>query len=391
MQNDRLLFADEVIIDKKENFWKVLIVDDEKDVHTLTQTVLSNFTFLDKKIKFFNAYGEKDAMDIMKQEKDIALVLLDIVMEDQDSGLKIAKAIREELENKFVRIIIRTGQPGITPEVRVIVDYDINDYKEKTELTSDKLFSTVVTALRGYNDLCSLDEKENMLISQSRQAIMGEMISMIAHQWRQPLGIISVLANNISISAQFDNLDIKKLDDIVRKIQQQTSYLSNTIDDFRNFFSPSKKKESVVIDEVLDDTLKLIEKSLESINIVRKYNSKSKINIYSKELMQVIINIIRNAQDALVEKGIQNPYICIKTKEDAAYLYLSVCDNAGGISPDIIDKIFDPYFTTKDARNGTGLGLHIAKTIIKKHLLGTIEVKNNADGVCFNITIPFLK
>lgn len=131
---------------KNKKFWKMLIVDDEKDVHTITQTVLSNFCFQGKSIKFYNAYSAKETIEIMRQEDDMALVLLDVVMEEDDSGLKVAKAIREDIGNQIVRIVLRTGQPGSAPEEDVIVGYDINDYKEKTELTSKKLFTTVITA-----------------------------------------------------------------------------------------------------------------------------------------------------------------------------------------------------------------------------------------------------
>ncbi len=154
----KILFAKTTKKSKQNLFWKVLIVDDEKDVHIVTETVLSDFVFQGKGIKFFNAYNAKEAMEIMENEKEIALVLLDVVMEEDDSGLKVAKAIREELHNSLVRIILRTGQPGSAPEERVIVDYDINDYKEKTDLTSKKLFTTIVTALRGFHDLQSLQK-----------------------------------------------------------------------------------------------------------------------------------------------------------------------------------------------------------------------------------------
>lgn len=391
-EESEIIFLDESKEDLYTSSWKILIVDDEEDVHILTRAVLSDFVFLDKGIEFFSAYNEKDALKIMSEEDDIAVVLLDIIMERDDSGLRVAKAIRDDLGNKFVRIIARTGQPGIAPAEKVIVDYDINDYKEKTELTSNKLFATIVTALRGYKDLISLNEKEDILILQSRQAIMGEMLSMIAHQWRQPLNTIAILANTIIISIDLDKVDIEDFKGTAKSIVDKTTFLSQTIDDFREFFAPNKEKDLVVIDDIFDSALSVIEKSLEvnNIEIKKEFDSKSKINIYSRELMQVFLNIMKNSQDASVENKIENAFINVKTEEDDSMLHISICDNAGGIPNDIINKVFDPYFTTKNAKNGTGLGLYISKMIVEKHLNGTLEIQNKENvGVCFKISIPF--
>ncbi len=165
MKKQSNMFAQKKTQVNTEKPWKVLIVDDEEDVHTITQTVLSNFCFQNKKLQFFHAYSAKESIEIMQKESGIALVLLDVVMEEDDSGLKVVRHIREELQNHLVRIILRTGQPGSAPQEQVIVDYDINDYKEKTELTSKKLFTTLVTALRCYQTLESLQRgKEGLLL-----------------------------------------------------------------------------------------------------------------------------------------------------------------------------------------------------------------------------------
>ncbi|MFV0423567.1 DUF3369 domain-containing protein [Oleidesulfovibrio sp.] len=146
-----------------DSCWKLLIVDDEEDVHTTTRLVLSDFTFNGAGLQFLSAYTGKEALAILKEQPDIAAVLLDVVMETNHAGLEVAKAIREELNNNLVRIILRTGQPGQAPERKVIVEYDINDYKHKAELTSQRLFTTVYTALRSYRDL--------RVIEQNRQGL----------------------------------------------------------------------------------------------------------------------------------------------------------------------------------------------------------------------------
>lgn len=137
--------------------WRILIVDDEADIHTVTRLALSGVEFKGRKLEYLSAHSGQEGYAMMEREPDIALVLLDVVMESEDAGLLLARRIREELRNSLVRIVLRTGQPGQAPEERVIVDYDINDYKAKTELTKQKLFSTVISSLRAYEGLVALD------------------------------------------------------------------------------------------------------------------------------------------------------------------------------------------------------------------------------------------
>ncbi len=160
---DDFLFAGDTPEPKLERLggsWKVLIVDDEPEVHAVTKLALSDFNFQDKKLEFISAYSGKEAKDIMSEENDIAIVLLDVVMETDDAGLKVAEFIRSEMKNDRVRIILRTGQPGQAPEKQVIINYDINDYKSKTELTAQKLFTVVMSGLRSYRDIKSLETSQ---------------------------------------------------------------------------------------------------------------------------------------------------------------------------------------------------------------------------------------
>ncbi|HOJ63209.1 MAG TPA: DUF3369 domain-containing protein [Spirochaetota bacterium] len=166
-EKDELIFAEEEISsfdksDKKE-YWKILIVDDDKEVHTITKLVLNNLSFKEKYLQFLSAYSAKETKDILKEHPDIAIVLLDVVMEEDDAGLKLISYIREELKNKLIRIVLRTGQPGLAPEEKVIIDYDINDYKSKTELTTQKLYTTIISALRTYNDMVTIDNNKKGL------------------------------------------------------------------------------------------------------------------------------------------------------------------------------------------------------------------------------------
>lgn len=163
--DDFLTFADEepshingTTYEKEK--WKVIIVDDEQEVHHLTRMVLSDFEFDGKQLDFISAYSEAEAKHVIKEHPDVAIILLDVVMDQDDSGLKIVKYIRDELKYKWVRIILRTGQPGQAPEKAVITNYDINDYKEKTELTSQKLFTTMMSALRSYRDIIVIENNK---------------------------------------------------------------------------------------------------------------------------------------------------------------------------------------------------------------------------------------
>lgn len=164
---DELLFQDEDDLEtvqlSEDNTWKILIVDDEEEVHQVTKFVLSDVEFEGKGLFFLQAYSAEEAKQLIAKEPDIAVVLLDVVMEDEHSGLSVIQYVRQELNNPLMRIILRTGQPGQAPEKQVIMDYDINDYKEKTELTSQKLFSTLVVALRSYRDLHIIDANKKGL------------------------------------------------------------------------------------------------------------------------------------------------------------------------------------------------------------------------------------
>lgn len=143
--------------------WKILIVDDEDVIHTTTKLVLKDFSFENKKLEFLSAYTSKEAKNILEREDGIALILLDVVMESDNAGLELVKYIREDLNNNFIRIILRTGQPGQAPEERIIIDYDINDYKTKTELTVQKLFTTIISSLRAYQDLIMIEKNRKGL------------------------------------------------------------------------------------------------------------------------------------------------------------------------------------------------------------------------------------
>jgi PAS domain S-box-containing protein len=235
-----------------------------------------------------------------------------------------------------------------------------------------------------------LKDQEELMIVQSRHAAMGEMIGMIAHQWRQPLATISMGANNLLLDADMGHLEQTVIKNEANDIIKQVNHLSQTIEDFRNYFRPDREKEFVNIKDVVDETLSMIGKSLENnnIDIALSLSSTSEIEIYKRELIQVLTNILHNAKEAMNENCKDEKKLFINVKEKTDCVVIEVCDNGGGIDEEIIDKIFEPYFSTKSKQTGTGLGLYMCKTIVNKHLNGSIKAKNNKiGGVCLIVSL----
>ncbi len=233
-------------------------------------------------------------------------------------------------------------------------------------------------------------EKEKMLIQQSKMAEMGDMISMIAHQWRQPLNQLSYVFMNIEGAFEYKELTQKYLDEKLGEGTRLLEFMSHTIDDFRNFFRPDKARSEVTLSDMVSQTLPLIEKTLEvhGIALHVSYESHSSVTIFRNELIQVLLNLIKNAKDVLVERDVAIPVIALRTFETEHSVSIEVCDNAGGVDEKIAKKIFDPYFSTKSQAHGTGLGLYMSKTIVEGHLGGTLELKNSETGACFSVNIP---
>ena len=228
------------------------------------------------------------------------------------------------------------------------------------------------------NNQNKLKEHEQLLIQQSKLASMGEMIANIAHQWRQPLSIISTSATGIKIQKEMGILDdaseIKSLD----CINENAQYLSNTIEDFRDFFKKSKIKSFINLDKLLEKTLKLILTRLKNKEItIVKNNLDIEFETYEREMIQVFINIINNSIDALENKD-YDKFIFFETQKFEDKIIIKIKDNAGGIEENILDRIFEPYFTTKESKQGTGIGLYMCNEIIVKHLHGKILVSNES-------------
>lgn len=309
----------------------------------------------------------------------------------------LISGMREELDYAItrkdgVKVFVNTHRKAIFDENGVAVrlvgtSLDVTRQKEnerKIAHLNETLHQEVKLQLE------KLREKDKQLHYQSRLIQMGEMLSMIAHQWRQPLGAIAATTSLLSAKFMLEEIDKKEFCTELAYIESYVAHLSKTIDDFRNFFKRTKQKENISLEEVVERTLTIAKPLLMSnhIKVEKNFKAPYPILTFGNELAQVILNIIKNAEDALCEKALKNPCIWLRTYEEEGFVLLEVEDNAGGIDEDIMDKIFEPYFSTKLDKDGTGVGLCMSKTIIEEHCKGALRVQNGKEGAIFTIVLP---
>lgn len=266
----------------------------------------------------------------------------------------------------------------------------IREYKAALEAQEQNLLdlNTSLEA-RVEKEVRSKREKEKMLIQQSKMAAMGDMISMIAHQWRQPLNQMSYVLMNIESAYEYKEMTPEYMQKKVKEGTKLLEYMSHTIDDFRNFFRPDKERSYEQVSEVIEQTVSLIQKSLDAhkVKVILNLESKTRLLVYRNELLQVLLNLISNARDAVLASGVETPTIKIDLHDEADAVIIDISDNGGGVDERIQEKIFEPYFSTKGEKSGTGLGLYMVKTIVEKHLNAQINVKNKDQGACFSVRL----
>lgn len=241
------------------------------------------------------------------------------------------------------------------------------------------------------------EEKNRILIQQSRMASMGEMLENIAHQWRQPLSTISIAASGMEVKKEFSTLSDEEFYKSIDHIKKASMYLSQTIEDFRSFFNKKKTLSKINSKKVIDKTLELMGNTFVQ-NRITLINDTQEIETLSleNELIQVLMNIFANAKDALKQLSGDNKYVFINVFKEENNLIIQIKDSGGGIADEIIDKIFEPYFTTKHQFNGTGIGLYMSKLLVERHLKGTLTAKNVEftfmdvihKGALFEIVLP---
>jgi PAS domain S-box-containing protein len=232
-------------------------------------------------------------------------------------------------------------------------------------------------------------QKDQMLILQGRQAAMGEMINNIAHQWRQPLNTLGLLIQGLPLFYDSDEFSKEYLKKNTDQCMELIQHMSRTIDDFKNFFKPDKKAVTFNVNQVIENTISLIEESFKAEKIGIDYHKQGDLNLtgFPNEYSQVLLNILMNARDVLTENKVVDALISIRMFTEGGKSVITITDNGGGIPDKIIDKLFEPYFTTKGPDKGTGIGLFMSKTIIEKNMGGMLTVLNTGKGAEFRIEV----
>ena len=453
--DDDILFFDSEEADNAVNVniapietWKILVVDDEPAVHQVTQLALKNFVFSGKSLSFFSAYSSQEAKQLIATHPDTALILLDVVMDTNNAGLEVVQYIREELKNRRVRIILRTGQPGDAPEESVMINYDINDYKLKVELTRQKLITTTIAALRSYRDIIIIEEQsiklaealENVqktqfqLVQNEKMSALGNLVAGVAHEINNPVGCVS---GNLRIAREsIDNLfglinlyqkyypnpepeieeeiaeidleylreDLPKLFNSLKVSSERIRNISISLRTFSR--ADTDRKIPANIHEGIDSTILILKHRLKAsesypeVQVIKNYSSLPLIECYSGQLNQVFMNLLANAIDALEESNVGKTFeqlevnpnqITITTSltADENFAIIKIADNGLGISEEIQQRIFENLFTTKAVGKGTGLGLSIAREIIVEKHEGNLTFNSEiGKGTEFVIEIP---
>lgn len=366
------------------NKFTVLLVDDVKEnIHSLQMIIEDSFD-----IEILSALSAKEGMEILLKH-NVDLILSDIQMPDID-GFQFAQYLKTVENTKNIPIIFITGI------------YDKDDYQQKgyelgaIEYISKPIDDGLLCAkLRVYIDLfeeqkkvkSEIDKKDEILIHQSKMATMGEMIGVIAHQLKQPLNNMSLFCADVKDSYNFGEIDDKFVEDFDKNTKEQIVFMTETINGFLNFFNPKKEKRDFLIKDALEKTLNLLEKQLSNnnINLTSSLAKESTYGVES-ELQQVFLNLITNAKEAFIERNIENRSINITSLTKDNYSIIIVEDNAGGINEEHIEKIFDPYYTTKEY--GTGTGLYMVKLVVKSSFHGDLKIQNSKNGAKFIIVLP---
>ena len=297
----------------------------------------------------------------------------------------VSEVKQQEIFNRWIQIIyqdkIDYGLLYISLYIMFFIGF-FSLYKEyinkKLRIELEKKIKIAVDEMR---------KKDEILFHQSKLAQMGEMLENIAHQWRQPLSKINSSLFVIDDILESKNIKDKEIEDRLIKIEMLTKYLSNTINDFRYFFNDKKKKENFLLKELINQSIFIIKDALGEISIELYLNNNIYYYGYKNELQQVIIIVLNNAIDAFFNKNIEDKKIKIFLSFLTNYYCISICDNAGGVNKNSKNKIFDPYFTTKQKNKGSGIGLYMAQKIIQESFQGKIHLKNSNKGACFEINI----
>ena len=348
-----------------------------------------SYNFQTGEIIFSDEIYEIFEIDKNKKSPSYKLFLSFVHSDDKNRVNNVfEKLIKEKISHEIVH--------------KLVVNEKIKWVNNQSEVFDEKDNSIVIGTLQDitekYEKDKKIEEQAQLLFNQSKMAAMGEMIENIAHQWRQPLSAISISASGMKLENEFNLLDNEKLEKGLDNIIDNTTYLSNTIEDFRKYFIKDKIRTKCNIKTVYENTIKLLKPKFDTleIEIIEDCEELYCITL-ENELVQCLMNIFNNAYDALIKNNLNRKLIFVNIFQKYDNIMIVINDNAGGIDENIINKIFEPYFTTKHKSQGTGIGLYMTQEIISKHLDGFIKVENvnfifekvEYRGASFKISLPF--
>lgn len=378
--------VDPAVREAAKKSWKILLVDDEDEVHVVTRLALHDFSFAGRHLDFISAYSGAEARQLLAEHPDIAIVLLDVVMETDDAGLEVARFIRQELGNHFVRIVLRTVQPGLAPERRVLKVYDINDYRAKTELTQDRLFSVIYTALSSYRDLVALSRSRHQLIGLVNE--VEQLSHLVARDLQVPLNQAVDAMKRIGSHAA-DIAPPEVAEDVVA-VKGSVDAMQSALNKLISLTSAGRFNESremVDCNTVINDVLTNLSDEFLSSHANLHCDTLPRVYACRRQLIQLFQNLISNA---LRYADGEVPDITIQAVTKERNWLFSVSDNGVGISPEYHRSLFN-LFHRDEGLNGskaTGVGLAICEKIVRWHG-GKIWLESTpGKGATFYFTLP---
>jgi len=399
--------------------WEVMIIDDEEDVHQLTRFVLDDFVYEEKKLNFVSAYSAKEAKVLIQQHPNVAVVLLDVVMETIDAGLKLVEYIREQQQNRFARIILRTGQPGYAPEKEIILKYDINDYKNKTELTDQKLFTVITASLRAYSNIMmiesyrqhleekvvertyELQQKNEILVNLNQQLTLlnqekNEFLGIAAHDLKNPLSSIQSLANLIRTS--FEDFPKQKVLEFARMIEISAHKMFALIKNLLDVNVIESGRMNLLVDayNILSLLQTVVNDYLEPANAknitlqFQLIEGEYKALVDESATLQVLDNLISNA----VKYSPLGKNIFVRILKTSNAVRCEIQDEGPGLSERDIQKLFGKFVRVGPRPTGeehsTGLGLFIVKKLVDA-MKGRVWCESQlGEGTTFIVEFPSL-
>ncbi|BAE52251.1 ATP-binding response regulator [Paramagnetospirillum magneticum] len=404
--------------------WPVLIVDDDEQVHQMTQVILRDLSYQGRPFKCIEATSAAEAAAILDLQPEIPVVLLDVVMETPDAGLRLVRHIREELGNRRIRIILRTGQPGDAPERDVVLGYDINDYKSKAELTAQKMFTALVGALRAWNDITTIErlnaeltelnaslevkvEDRTADLRESNEALarsktraetallreteaksqLRQFLSMVSHEFRTPLAIIDSSAQMLRIRVEkSDPGSVARLDTIRGGVQRLLGLIDTCLAD------EQLESGRIVLHEKSFDIGPMIEVTLSHYRVAsptHRYCAEFPPGLAVWGDPGMIALVINNLVGNAVKYSPAGSDILVAAAVDGADVALSVTDQGMGIPEEDRDNIFERFHRAANSKGlpGSGIGLHMVRQIVEMHG-GTVSVKSRLKrGSCFTVRL----